>query len=105
MELFNLHSQITPSNAGKPQCPSVDPVQVLMMWPPPDGINLPRWVCEDPYRRAVGDCRGQARPLGNYELSAASCYIRPRGPAHGMGDIQMGAVDVFAASVERYRQC
>ena len=25
----------------------------LMMWPPPDGIDLPGWVCEDPQGRTV----------------------------------------------------
>ena len=25
----------------------------VMIEPPPDGINVPRWVCDDPQRKAV----------------------------------------------------
>ena len=25
----------------------------LIMWPSPDGIGMPRWVCDGPQRRAV----------------------------------------------------
>src|SRR6056297_53227 len=27
--------------------------RALMIWPPPDGINVPWWVCDDPQKRTV----------------------------------------------------